>query len=196
MLLVIHYLRISPFFFFIKHSKCIQAMVFNFGVRGGDGFRAGHIYSKNCVEVYVSDRVGFGHMFSQDRRVDDHPGSGTPRSELKQNLKTSWKGYKGHVTRIRNEIEALMVSREYECVRGKLANLEPAFTNFPRAHEAYVQCLDDTEEIFEATTWFEDLSDENRRFVERVEKCLDGSQRLPSLDANDSASQHGSSSVF
>ena len=155
-----------------------------------------HIYSKNCVEVYVSDRAGFGHMFSQDRRVDDRPGSGTPRLELKQNLKTSRKGYKGHVTRIRNEIEALMVSREYECVRGKLANLEPAFTNFRRAHEAYVQCLDDPEEIFEVTTWFEDLSDKKCRFVERVEKWPDGSERLPSLDANDSASQHGSSSVF
>ena len=156
-----------------------------------------HIYSKNCVEVYVSDRGGFGHMFSQDRQVDDRPGSGTPRLKLKQNLKTSRKGYTGHVTfRIRNEIEALMVSREYECVRGKLANLEPAFTNFRRVHEAYVQCLDDLEEIFEVITWFEDLSDKNCRFVEHVEQWLDGSERLPSLDANDSASQHGSSSVF
>ena len=58
-----------------------------------------------------------------------------------------------------------------------------------------MQCLDDPEEIFEVTTWFEDLSDKNCRFVERVEKWL-GSERLPSLDANDSASQHGSSSVL
>ena len=61
---------------------------------------AAHIYSKSCVEVYVSDRVCFGHMFSQDRRVDDRSGSGTPRLELKQNLKTSRKGYKGHITKI------------------------------------------------------------------------------------------------
>ena len=132
----------------------------------------GHIYSKNCVEVYVSDRVGFSHMFSQDRRDDDRSGSGTPRLELKQDLKTSRKGYEGHVTRIRNEIEALMVSRENECVRGKLANLEPAFTKFRRAHEAYVQSLDDPEDIFEATTWFEDLSDENRRLFSTLRSGL------------------------
>ena len=59
-----------------------------------------------------------------------------------------------------------------------------------------MQCLDDPEEIFEATTWFEDLSDENRRFVQRIQKWLDISERLPSVDANDSASQYGSSSVF
>ena len=48
---------------------------------------ASHIYSKNCVEVYVSDRVCFGYMFSQDRQVNDRSGSGTPRLEVKQNLK-------------------------------------------------------------------------------------------------------------
>ena len=89
-----------------------------------------------------------------------------------------------------------MVLREYKSVHRKLANLEPAFTNFRRAHEAYVQCLDDTEEIFEAKTWFDDLRDENRRFVQRVVKWLDGSQRLPTADANDSVSQYGSSSAF
>ena len=171
----IRYLRISPFSPSLNRSAFkLWHFIFVFVAAAAS---AGHIYSKNRVEVYVSDRVGFGHMFSQDRRVDDRLGSGTPRLELKQNLKTSRKGYKGHVTRIRNEIEALMVSREYECVRGKLANLEPAFTNFRHAHEAYVQCLDDPKEIFEATTWFEDLSDKNRRFVQRFEKWLDGSQR-------------------
>ena len=135
-------------------------------------------------------------MFSQDRRVDDRSESGTPCLELKENLKTSGKGYKGHVTRIQNEIEALMVSREYESVRDKLANLEPAFMNFRRAHEAYMQCLGDPEEMFEATTWFEDLHNENRQFVQRVVKWLDGFQRLPTVDANDSVSQYDSSSVF
>ena len=148
------------------------------------------------MEVYDSDLVGFGHMSSQDRRVDDRSGCGTPLLVLKQNLKTSRKGYKGHVTRIRNEIEALMVSRAYESVRGKLANLESAFSNLRRAHEAYVRCLDDPEEIFETTTWFEDLCDENRWFIQRVEKWLDGSQWLPTVDANNSVSNYGSSSVF
>ena len=192
---IIRYLRISPFSSSLNFGSAFKLWHFIF-VFVAVAASACHIYSKNCVEVYVSDRVGFGHMFSQDRRVDDRSGSGTPRLELKQNLKTSRKGYKGHVTKIRNEIEALMVSQEYECVRGKLANLEPAFSNFRRAHKAYVQCLDDPEEIFEATTWFEDFSNENRRFVQRVEKWLDGSQRLPLVDANDSASQYGSSSVF
>ena len=90
----------------------------------------------------------------------------------------------------------LMVLREYESVRDKLANLEPAFMNFWWAHEACVQCLDDREEIFEATTWFEDLRDENCRFVQRVVKWLDDFQRLPTVDANDSVSQYDSSSVF
>ena len=147
------------------------------------------------MEVCDSDLVGFGHMSSQDRRVEDRSGCGTPLLVLKQSLRTSRKGYKGHVTRIRNEIEALMVSRAYESVRGKLANLESAFSNLRRAHEALVRCLDDPEEIFETTTWFEDLCDENRRFIQRVEKWLDGSQWLPTVDANNSVSDYGSSSV-
>ena len=111
---VIRYLRISPFSFSLNVGSAFKLWHFIF-VLVVAAASAGHIYSKNCEEVYVSDRVGFGHMFSQDRRVDDRSGSGTSRLELKQNLKTSRKGYKGHATKIRNEIEALMVSREYEC---------------------------------------------------------------------------------
>ena len=59
-----------------------------------------------------------------------------------------------------------------------------------------MRCLDDPEESFEATTWFENLHGKNRRFVQRGEKWLDGSQWLPTVDANDSVSQCGSSSVF
>ena len=85
-----------------------------------------------------------------------------------------------------------MTAGESEAFRGKLANLESAFINFGRAHDAYVRRLDDPEQIFQATTWFDDQRDAYHVFVRRAWEWLDSLQVLPRVDTCDSASQRGS----
>ena len=85
-----------------------------------------------------------------------------------------------------------MTAGESEAVCGKLANLESAFINFGRAHDAYVRRLDDPEEIFQATTWFDDQRDTYHVFVRRVWEWLYSLQVLPRVDTCKSASQRGS----
>ena len=63
---IIRYVRILPFSSSFNVGCAFKLWHFIF-VFVAAASSAGHIYSKNCVEVYVSDRVGFGHMFSQDR---------------------------------------------------------------------------------------------------------------------------------
>ena len=106
-----------------------------------------HIHSKNCVEV-LSVSNYYGCMSFQDQEGVSLSQDGVYRRELMQKLKTSRSGYKGHVTRIEREIEISMTAGEFEAVRGKLANLESAFINFGRAHDAYLRRLDNPEEIF------------------------------------------------
>ena len=70
---------------------------------------------KNCVEV-LSVSNYYGHVF---------PRSGRCKSV------TGWR----LSPRINAEIENVAV-REFEAVRSKLVNLESAFINFGRAHDA------------------------------------------------------------
>ena len=132
-------------------------------------------------------------MSFQDQQGVSPSQDGVYRRELLQKLKTSRSGYKGHVTRIETEIEISMTAGESEAVRGKLANLESAFINFGRAHDAYVRRLDDPEEIFQATTWFDEKRDAHHVFVRRAWEWLDSLQVLPRVDDTcDLASQRGS----
>ena len=85
-----------------------------------------------------------------------------------------------------------MTAGESEAFRGKLANLESAFISFGRAHDAYVRRLDDPEEIFQATTWFDDQPDAYQILVRRAWEWLESLQVLPRVDTCDSASQRGS----
>ena len=136
--------------------------------------------------------TNLGHMYSQGREGVDTSESRIPRFELLERLKASRSGYKGHVTRIRGEIEALMLARKHEAVREKLVNLEAAFSNLGRAHDAFLRCLDDPGEIFQATMWFDDERDVHNGFVQRVWEWLDSSQRsqtLPPVNPSDSGSQ-------
>ena len=150
-----------------------------------------HNHSKNCEEV-LSARKYYGRMSFQDQQGVSPSQDGVYRRELMQKLRTLRSGYKGHVTRIEREIETSMTAGESEAVRGKLANLESAFINFGRAHDAYVCRLDDPEEIFQATTWFDDQRDAYHVFVRRVWEWLNSLQVLPRVDACDSASQRDS----
>ena len=152
---------------------------------------AAHNHSKNCEEV-LSARKYYGRMSFQDQHGASPSQDGLYCRELMQKLKTSRSGYKGHVTRIEREIETSMTAGESEAVRGKLANLESAFISFGRAHDAYVRRLGDPEEIFQATTWFDDQRDAYHVFVRRAWEWLDSLQVLPRVDTCDSASQRGS----
>ena len=146
---------------------------------------------KNC-EVLSASKY-YGRMSFQDQQGVSPSQDGVYRRELLQKLKTSRSGYKGHVTRIETEIEISMTAGESEAVRGKLANLESAFINFGRAHDAYVRRLDDPEEIFQATTWFDEKRDAHHVFVRRAWEWLDSLQVLPRVDDTcDLASQRGS----
>ena len=136
--------------------------------------------------------TNLGHMFSQDQGGVDTSQSRVSRFEILERLKASRSGYKGHVTRIRGEIEALMLIKKFEAVRDKLNNLEAAFSNLGRAHDAFLRCLDDPGERFQATMWFDDERDAHNGFVQRVWEWLDGSQRsqtLPPVNPSDSGSQ-------
>ena len=70
--------------------------------------------------------------------------------------------------------------------------MESAFINFGRAHDAYVRRLDDPEEIFQATVWFDDQRDTHHVFLWPAWEWLDSLQVLPHVNTCDSASQRGS----
>ena len=112
-------------------------------------------------------------MSFQDQEGASLSHDGVYRRELMQKLKTSQSGYKGHVTQIERDIEISMAAGEFEAVRDKLANLESAFINFGRAHDAYLRRLDNPEQIFQATTWFHDQRDAHHVFVRRAWEWLD-----------------------
>ena len=70
------------------------------------------------------------------------------QSDRKQSLKVSRSGYKGHLTRLYRDIEALLASRgNCKLVEDKLRNLNSAFANYEQAHSAYIECIDDPEEL-------------------------------------------------
>ena len=150
-----------------------------------------HNHSKNCEEV-LSARKYYARMSFQDQQGVSPSQDGVYRHDLMQKLKTYRSGYKGHVTRIEIEIETSMTAGESEAFRVKLANLESAFISFGRAHDAYVRRLDDPEEIFQATTWFDDQRDAYQVLVQRAWEWLESLQVLPRVDTCDSASQRGS----
>ena len=126
-----------------------------------------HNHSKNGVEVLNGSKY-YSCMSFQDQQGVSPSQDGVYRRKLMQKFKTLQSGYMGHITRIEREIEISMTSEESEAVRGKLANLESQFINFGRAHDAYVRRLDDPEEIFQATTWFDDRRDAHHVFVRRA----------------------------
>ena len=119
------------------------------------------------------------------------------QSDRKQSLKVSRSGYKGHLTRLYRDIEALLVSRgNYKLVEDKLRNLNSAFANYEQAHSAYIECIDDPEELQVASVTYEAELKKKQEFNDHVLEWLNNAQidELSSeLQPNDSISQAGTS---
>ena len=103
--------------------------------------------------------------------------------------------YKGHLTRLYRDIEALLANREnYKLVEDKLRNLNSAFANYEQAHSVYIECIDDPEELQVASVTYEAELQKKQEFNDHVQEWLNNTQidKLSSeLQLNDSMSQAG-----
>ena len=91
----------------------------------------------------------------------------------KSALKDSRSAYKGHLTRIYQDIEPLLRRRRnINLIEEKLRALELAFTKFEQAHIMYIDAIDDSKELQVAVIGFHSELQRKYEFCERVNKWL------------------------
>ena len=84
-------------------------------------------------------------------------------------MKDSCSAYKGHLTRIYQDIEPLLRHRRnVNLIEEKLRVLELAFPKFQQAHISYIDAVDNSEEMQVATIGFDSEFQRKYEFCERV----------------------------
>ena len=102
-------------------------------------------------------------------------------AKTRQALKRSRAGYQGYLTKLYNETEVLMLDKEnMELVNNKLKVVYAAFANYERAHNSYMQALEDHREIQRATLEYENRFREKSEFHRRVKAWMEGDQQCTS----------------
>ncbi|KAL9958369.1 hypothetical protein ACROYT_G035375 [Oculina patagonica] len=121
-------------------------------------------------------------------------------AKTKKSLKRSRAGYQEYLTKLYDETEVLMLDKaNMELVNNKLKVCYAAFANYERAHNAYMQALEDRREIEKATLEYENRFREKYEFHRRVKAWMEGDQLNAQVVAydvhpNDSVSQQDPSS--
>ena len=149
---------------------------------------------KNCdrttrYEIMDSSSVLDGVCASGDALTQEVPTKG------KGALKDSCSAYKGHLTRIYQDIEPLLRHRRnINLIEEKLRVLELAFAKFEQAHISYIDAVDNSEEMQVATIGFDSEFQRKFEFCERVNKWLSNvhnEEPCAEVQPSDSVSQHG-----
>ena len=158
-----------------------------------EGFTTVHSF-KNCVRSTLLKAMDASSVVDGVCASGNMPTQEVP-TKGKSALKDSRSAYKGHLTRIYQDIEPLLRRRRnVNLIEEKLRALELAFTKFEQTHIIYIDAIDDSEELQVAITGFDSELQRKHEFCKRVNKWLNSvrneetcSDVLPS----DSVSQHG-----
>ena len=117
----------------------------------------------------------------------------------KSALKDSRSAYKGHLTRIYQDIEpSLRRRRNVNLIEEKLRALELEFTKFEQANITYIDAIDDSEELQVAIIGFDSELQRKHESCERVNKWLNSvrnEETCSDVQPSDSVSQDGLSLI-
>ena len=133
-----------------------------------------------------------------DRGVDE-PFSEVNTSKGHHALKRSCEAYKGHLTRICQEIEPLLVNGgNLKIVELRFLVLKSAFDRFGRTHIACVDGVDSPEELQALSASFEAEFQKYYELRERIKEWLSyarADQMASAIQPGDSVSQHNAPSA-